>query len=110
LKEAIVNLAESAKRAAKTTKRAIGTGLHKVAYGISYGVVYASVLLIERLPNEHVIRRGCFEGVDAALDARQKCKACKEVTVPKDTRAKRPTGKTKSRVRTSLRAKKAVEK
>jgi hypothetical protein len=70
LGEASVNLAESAKKAAKTTKRAIGIGFHKAAYGISYGVVYAAVFLVELLPEEHVIRRGFVEGAEAALDAR----------------------------------------
>jgi len=75
LEEAGVNLAESTKKAAKTTKRAIGVGFHKAAYGISYGVVYAAVFLVELLPEKHVIRRGFIEGAAAALDARQKAKA-----------------------------------
>ncbi|MBV8329853.1 MAG: hypothetical protein JOZ61_05225 [Verrucomicrobia bacterium] len=110
LEEASVNSTESAKKAAKTTKRAIGTGLHKAAYGISYGVVYAAVFLVELLPEEHVIRRGFVEGAEAALDARQKAKASKEVIIPENTPAKRTNAKTKSRARTSPRAKKAVEK
>src|SRR5271169_5367249 len=52
--EASVTSAESAKKAAKTTKRAIGTGLHKAAYGVSYGVVYAVAFLIELLREENV--------------------------------------------------------
>ena len=107
--EASVNSAESAKKAAKTTKRAIGTGLHKVAYGVSYGVVYAAAFLIELLPEENVVRRGFVEGAQAALDARQKAKESKQVTIPKKTPTKQ-TAKTKPRVRTSARAKKAVEK
>ena len=110
LEEASVNSAESAKKAAKTTKRAIGTGFHKAAYGISYGVVYAAAFLFELLPEEHVIRRGFVEGAQAALDARQKAKASKTVTIAKNTPAKRTNAKTKPRVRTSPRAKKAVEK
>ena len=94
LEEASVNSAESAKKAAKTTKRAIGTGLHKGAYGISYGVVYAAVFLVELLPEEHVIRRGFVEGAEAALDARQKAKASKKVTIPKNDPAKRINAKT----------------
>jgi len=107
--EASVNSAESAKKAAKTTKRAIGTGLHKVAYGVSYGVVYAAAFLIELLPEENVVRRGFVEGAEAALDARQKAKESKQVIIPKKTPTKQ-TAKAKPRVRTSPRAKKAVEK
>jgi hypothetical protein len=110
LEEVSVNSAESAKKAAKTTKRAVGTGLHKAAYSSSYGVVYAATFLIELLPEEHVIRRGFVEGAEAALQARQKAKASKKVPVPKNTPTKRTTAKAKPRVRTSPRAKKAVEK
>ena len=109
LEEASVNSAESAKKAAKTTKRALGTGLHKAAYGGAYGVVYAFAFLIELLPEEHVIRRGFVEGAEAALQARQKAKASKKVTVPKNTPPKRANAKSKPRVRTSPRAKKAVQ-
>ena len=91
LEAASVNLAKSAKKAAKTTKSAIGIGFHKAAYGISYGVVYAAVFLVELLPDEHVIRRGFVEGAEAALDAREKAKASKKVAVSKNTRAKRTT-------------------
>jgi hypothetical protein len=108
--EASVNSAESAKKAAKTTKRAIGTGVHKAAYGVSYGVVYAAVFLIELLPEEHVVRRGFVEGAEAALDARRKAKASKKVIVPKNSPTKSTKAKAKPRVRTSPKAKKAVEK
>ena len=108
LEEASINSAESAKKAAKTTKRAIGTGFHKAAYGISYGMVYAAVFLIELLPEENGIRRGFVEGAEAALDARQKAKASKTVTIAKNNPAKRT--KTKPRVKPSPRAKKTVEK
>ena len=79
LEAASVNLAKSAKKAAKTTKSAIGIGFHKAAYGISYGVVYAAVFLVELLPGEHVIRRGFVEGAGAALDARRKPKHLKRL-------------------------------
>jgi hypothetical protein len=108
--EASVNSIESAKKAAKTTKRAVGTGVHKVAYVVSYGVVYAAAYLIELLPEENVVRRGFVEGAEAALDARKKAKASKTVTTPKNTPDKRANAKTKPRVRTSPKAKKAVEK
>jgi len=108
--EASVNSIESAKKAAKTTKRAVGTGVHKVAYVVSYGVVYAAAFLIELLPEENVVRRGFVEGAEAALDARKKAKASKTVTTPKNTPDKRANAKTKPRVRTSPKAKKAVEK
>ena len=110
LEEASVNSAESAKKAAKTTKRAIGTGFHKAAYGAAYGVVYAAVYLVELLPEENVIRRGFVEGAEAALDARQKAKASEKEIIPKNTPAKRTSANAKPRVRTSPRAKKAVEK
>jgi hypothetical protein len=110
LEEASVNSAESAKKAAKTTKRAISTGLHKAAYGIAYGLVYAGVFLTELLPEENVIRRGLVEGAEGALDARQKAKASKQVTVPQKTPAESADAKTKPRARTSPRAKKAVAK
>jgi hypothetical protein len=110
LEEASVNLAESTKKAAKTTKRAIGIGSHKAACGISYGVVYAAVFLVELVPEKHVIRRGFVEGAEAALDARQKAKASKKVIMPKNNPAKRTNAKTKPRVRISPRAKKAAEK
>jgi hypothetical protein len=51
--------------------------------------------LIELLPEEHVIRRGFVEGAEAALDARQKAKASKEVTIPKNTATKHTNAKTK---------------
>jgi hypothetical protein len=102
-------LAESTKKAAKTTKRAIGIGFHKAAYGISYGVVYA-VFLVELLPEKHVMRRGFVEGAEAALDARQKGMGSKRVIMPKNNPAKRTNAKTKPPVRISPRAQKAVER
>ena len=103
--------AESAKKAAKTTKRAIGIGLHKAAYGISYGVVYATVFLVELLPEEHVIRRGFVEGAEAALDARRKAKGHpKRLPFRRTPRPNAQTPKNKLRMSTSPRAKPAVEK
>jgi hypothetical protein len=72
-------------------------------------VVYAAAFLIELLPEENVVRRGFVEGAEAALEARQKAKDSKQVTIPKKAPTKQ-TAKTKPRVRTSARARKAVEK
>jgi hypothetical protein len=55
----------------------------------------STVFMIQLLPEEHVIRRGFVEGGEAALDAWQKAKASKEVTIPKDIPAKRTKAKTK---------------
>jgi hypothetical protein len=60
--KASVNSVESAKRTAKTIELAVATGLHKAAYGVSYGVVYAGSFLAELLPKENVVRRGFVEG------------------------------------------------
>jgi len=109
VEEASVGLTDSVKKAAKTTKRAIGIGFHDTAYSISYGVVYAAVFLIELLPEENAIRRGFVDGAKSALDTRQKAKASKKAAMPKKAPAKLNNVKAKSFVRTSLRAKKAVE-
>jgi hypothetical protein len=80
---------------------------------VSYGVVYAVAFLIELLPEENIVRRGFVEGAEAALDARKKAKASEKVTTPtKRTNAetKRSNARTNPRVRTSPKAKKAVEK
>jgi len=73
-------------------------------------VVYAAAFLVELLPEEHVVRRGFVEGAEAALDARRKAKASKKVIVPKNSPTKSTKAKAKPRVRTSPKAKKAVEK
>src|SRR5271167_48612 len=72
--EATANSRDSAKRAAATTKRVLGNGVHKTAYGIAFGLVYAGVFVTEMLPNENLIRRGFVEGTEAAIDSRRKAK------------------------------------
>jgi hypothetical protein len=66
------NPVESTKRTAKTIELAVATGLHKAAYGVSYGVVYVGSFLAELLPKENIVRRGFVEGAEAALDARKR--------------------------------------
>jgi hypothetical protein len=107
--EASVNSTESTKKAAKTTKRALGAGLQKAAYALSYGMVYAVSFLTELLPEENAFRRGFVEGAKAALEARKKVRASRET--PKNTLAAgRVRANAKPLVKASPRAKKAVKK
>jgi hypothetical protein len=75
--EVTVNARDSAKRAAHTTRRALGNGVHKTAYGAAYGVVYASIFLTELWPEDNLWRRGLVEGAAAAIEERGKVRKTK---------------------------------
>jgi hypothetical protein len=102
------NPVESTKRTAKTIELAVATGLHKAAYGVSYGVVYVGSFLAELLPKENIVRRGFVEGAEAALDARKKAYASRRI--PEKSAAAHPSTKTRPRVRISARAKKVLQR
>jgi hypothetical protein len=70
--EATANAPESARRAARVTKRALGVGVFKTFYGISFGLVYSGVFLTELLPEASSVRRALVEGAEAAITSRQK--------------------------------------
>ncbi len=78
--EATANSRDSAKRAAATTKRALGNGVHKTAYGVAFGLVYSAVFITEMLPKGNLIRRGFIEGTEAALDSRRKAQTVRKTT------------------------------
>jgi hypothetical protein len=110
--EATANSRDSAKRAAATTKRALGIGAHKAAYGVAFGLVYSAVFITEMLPKGNIVRRGFIEGTEAALDSRRKAQAIREAAKSKPaTKAGEntnhaPTGKKK----VSARVRKTVNK
>src|ERR1700761_5323358 len=89
--EATSNSRDSAKRAAATTKRAIGIGVHKAAYGIAFGLVYSAVFITEMLPKGSLIRRGFIEGTEAAMTSRRKAQAVREAKKATPTMAKNHT-------------------
>jgi len=70
--QAAANAPESARRAARVTKRALGMGVFKAFYGISYGLVYSGVFITELFPEQSTVRRALTEGAEAAIDARHK--------------------------------------
>jgi hypothetical protein len=107
--EATANSRDSAKRAAATTKRALGIGVHKAAYGVAFGLVYSAVFITEMLPKSNIIRRGFIEGTEDALDSRRKAQTLREkkkTAEPKAETAAAPKRKAKP----SSRARKVVEK
>ena len=73
--QAAANAPDSARRAARVTKRALGMGVFKAFYGISYGLVYSGVFITELFPEQSTVRRALTEGAEAAIDARHKSKA-----------------------------------
>src|SRR5579863_7213641 len=103
--EATANSRDSARRAAATTKRALGIGVHKAAYGVAFGLVYSAVFITEMLPQENIIRRGLLEGTDAALNSRRKAQALREAA-----KASPKTNSTGKKPKASPRVKKAVGK
>jgi hypothetical protein len=105
--EATANSRDSAKRAAATTKRALGIGVHKAAYGIAFGLVYSAVFITEMLPKDHIIRRGFIEGTEEALDSRRKAQAARQASKNGSTPKTTSSGK---KPKASTRAKKAVSK
>jgi len=70
--QAAANAPESARRAARVTKRALGIGVFKAFYGIAYGLVYSGVFVTELLPEQSTVRRALTEGAEAAISARHK--------------------------------------
>jgi len=112
--EATANSRDSAKRAAATTKRALGNGLHKTAYGVAFGLVYSAVFVTEMLPKGNLIRRGFIEGTEAALDSRRKAqtgrKPAKKTEKPEPARTVKPTfAAAKKKPKTSARVRKTVD-
>ena len=112
--EATANSRDSAKRAAATTKRALGNGVHKTAYGVAFGLVYSAVFITEMLPKGNIVRRGFIEGTEAALDSRRKAQTLRETA--KKTAAEAPAGKVKptpaaarKKPKTSARVRKTVD-
>jgi len=88
--EATANSRDSAKRAAATTKRALGIGVHKTAYGVAFGLVYSAVFITEMLPKGNIVRRGFIEGTEAALESRRKAQAIREGAKAKSTPKAQP--------------------
>jgi len=105
--EATANSRDSAKRAAATTKRALGIGVHKAAYGIAFGLVYSAVFITEMLPKENIVRRGFIEGTEGALESRRKAQTARQ-SAKNGTTAKTASSGKKSKA--SGRAKKTVSK
>lgn len=112
--EATANSRDSAKRAAATTKRALGNGVHKTAYGIAFGLVYSGVFITEMLPKGNLIRRGFIEGTEAAIDSRRKAQTPRKTT--RKTAAEPPAHPVtpapivaKKKPKTSARVRKTVE-
>jgi hypothetical protein len=107
--EATASSRDSAKRAAATTKRALGNGVHKAAYGVAFGLVYSAVFITEMLPKGNLIRRGFIEGTEAALDSRRKAQALREKKqAQNEPNSDVPPPKKKPKA--SSRARKVVEK
>ena len=98
---------ESAKAAAKTTRRFFADGVYNSAYWVSYGFVYSAVYLTELLPEDNSFRKGLEEGATAAQTKAHAGKEAKEeeASVPA-TRS----NKSKSRTRGRSATKQRVEK
>jgi hypothetical protein len=107
--EATANSRDSAKRAAATTKRALGIGVHKAAYGVAFGLVYSAVFITEMLPKGNMIRRGFIEGTEAALDSRRKTQTLREKKKAEPKTESEPAAP-KRKSKPSSRARKVVEK
>jgi hypothetical protein len=84
---------QSAKDAAKATKRVFAGGVYNSAYWVSYGFVYSAVYLTELLPETNSFRRGLEEG---AADAQTKVHGEKKAVSPI---LSTPSAKTKPRAR-----------
>jgi hypothetical protein len=112
--DATANSRDSAKRAAATTKRALGNGVHKTAYGVAFGLVYSAVFVTEMLPKGNIIRRGFIEGTEDALDSRRKAQSVRKPakTAGMDGAAhnvKPAPAAAKKKPKTSARVRKAVD-
>jgi hypothetical protein len=108
--EATANSRDSAKRAAATTKRALGIGVHKAAYGVAFGLVYSAVFITEMLPKGNLVRRGFIEGTEAALDSRRKAQTLREKKKPAEPKTDTEAAAPKRKSKPSSRARKVVEK
>ncbi len=107
--EATANSRDSAKRAAATTKRALGIGVHKTAYGVAFGLVYSAVFITEMLPKGNIIRRGFIEGTEAAIDSRRRKQTSRE-SAKSDVTPKTGANNSNGKKKTASRARKVVNK
>jgi hypothetical protein len=98
---------ESAKAAAKTTRRFFADGVYNSAYWVSYGFVYSAVYLTELLPEDNSFRKGLEEGATAAQTKAHAGKETKEVaSVPAERSSK---SKPKARGRSATKQRVAKE-
>src|ERR1700722_14854508 len=97
---------QSAKEAAKATRRVFAGGIYNSAFWVSFGFVYSAFYLTELLPESNSFRRGLEEG---AADAQTKAHAGKEEK-PESPLPSGRTGKPKSRAKSRSTAKQRAEK
>jgi hypothetical protein len=88
---------QSAKAAAKTTRRFFADGVYNSAYWVSYGFVYSAVYLTELLPEDNSFRRGLEEGATAAQTKAHPGKAGKTESPVPAARSSKPKSNAKSR-------------
>jgi hypothetical protein len=99
---------QSAKAAAKTTRRFFADGVYNSAYWVSYGFVYSAVYLTELLPEDNSFRKGLVEGATAGQTKAQVAKVTKAAeTVP--TARSKSKSKAKGRSATKQRAEKETD-
>jgi hypothetical protein len=97
---------QSAKAAAKTTRRFFADGVYNSAYWVSYGFVYSAVYLTELLPENNSFRRGLEEGATAAQTKVHAGKEAKEEAPVPAARSSKSKSKPKGRSATKQRAEK----
>jgi hypothetical protein len=86
---------QSAKEAAKVTRRVFADGVYNSAYWVSFGVVYSAVYLTELLPENNTFRKGLEEGATAAQTKAHGTKEAKAEDPVPAARSSKPKPKNK---------------
>jgi hypothetical protein len=97
---------QSAKDAAKATRKVFAGGAYNSAYWVSYGFVFSAVYLTELLPENNSFRRGLEEG---ATDAQTKAHEGKKTESKSPVRPAQST-KTKATAKSRGASKPRTEK
>ena len=67
-KQGVTDARETATEALPAATQALSNFVYKMAYGVSYGVVFPTMLIARSLPQDNPVAHGLFDGARAAID------------------------------------------
>ena len=84
-RHARADAAEAAEKALPTIFDGMTKGIYIVSYYLSFGVVFAGEVIVDTLPEDHIIRKGLRDGAEAARKKRKEADEVAEVVEVAET-------------------------